>query len=123
MSLKVVIDMNLSPEWVRTFLGDGWQACHWSQIGDPQATDKEIMDWARPNEPVVFTNDLDFGTVLAVTGATGPSVLQVRTRKVLPELIGAMVLAVVRKYENDLLSGALVVVEDVRSRVRVLPLH
>jgi predicted nuclease of predicted toxin-antitoxin system len=53
--------MNLSPDWVDELSKLGWAAVHWSAIGDPRATDREIMDWARGNAHVVFTHDLDFG--------------------------------------------------------------
>ena len=38
------------------------------------------MDWALRHDYIVFTHDLDFGTMLALSHATGPSVLQVRAR-------------------------------------------
>jgi predicted nuclease of predicted toxin-antitoxin system len=122
MSLKIVLDMNLSVEWIALLNADGWQATHWSSIGDPRAEDAAIMAWALANDHVVFTHDLDFGTALALTGATGPSVLQLRGQKVLPEQVGALILAALKQYEGDLAKGALVVVEASRSRVRVLPL-
>lgn len=43
MSLKLLVDMNLTPEWVRTFQEQGWDAVHWSAFGDSRATDSEIM--------------------------------------------------------------------------------
>ena len=36
------------------------------------------MQWAITNGYAVFTHDLDFGTMLALSGADGPSVLPVR---------------------------------------------
>ena len=113
--------MNLSTEWVDVFTADGWHAFHWSAIGDPRADDTDIMAWALANGFLVFTHDLDFGTALALTSAAGPSVLQLRGQKVLPEHVGTQVLAAVHQYEAELAKGALVVVEVGRSRVRVLP--
>ncbi len=43
------------------------------------------MGWERSNGYVVFTHDLDFGMMLALTQVAGPSVLQVRGQKVLPD--------------------------------------
>ncbi len=80
------------------------------------------MDWARSNRHVVFTHDLDFTTMLALTQADGPSVIQVRSQNVLPEFLGTLVVEAVRRFEAELEAGALVVVEPGRSRVRVLPL-
>jgi predicted nuclease of predicted toxin-antitoxin system len=122
MSVRLVIDMNLSVEWVAALAQAGWFAVHWSNVGDPRAPDSAIMDWARANDHVVFTHDLDFGTALALTHAAGPSVLQVRGQNILPEDMGATVIAALRQHDAALSAGALVVVEHRKSRVRVLPL-
>ncbi len=122
MSVPLVIDMNLSVEWVTALAQQGWSAVHWSTVGDPRADDVAIMAWARANGSVVFTHDLDFGTMLALTHATGPSVLQVRGQSVLSEDIGPVVIAALRQHEAALAAGALVVVDMKKSRVRVLPL-
>jgi predicted nuclease of predicted toxin-antitoxin system len=122
MSLHIVIDMNLSAEWIPLLEQAGWSAVHWSAIGDPRADDATIMAWASAHDHTVFTHDLDFGTALALTHAGKPSVIQIRTQRVLPEHIGPIVLASLRQYEQELSAGALVVVEPSKSRVRVLPL-
>ena len=122
MSLKLLVDMNLTPEWVRTLQEQGWDAVHWSAVGDPRATDSEIMQWAAAHDHVVFTHDLDFGTMLALSHRAGPSVIQVRAENVLPNHLGRQVVAALSQHEVDLSSGALVVVDERRSRVRVLPL-
>lgn len=93
MSVQLVVDMNLSAEWVTELVKNAWSAVHWSAIGDPRANDTVIMAWALANAHVVFTHDLDFGTVLALTHANGPSVFQVRGQNVLPEDIGPIVIA------------------------------
>ncbi len=122
MSVRLVVDMNLSVEWVAELARRGWASVHWSAVGDPRADDSVVMAWARANGHVVFTHDLDFGTMLALTHATGPSVLQVRGQNVLPEDIGPVVAAALHQYDAALAAGALVVVEVRKSRVRVLPL-
>ena len=111
MRPTLLIDMNLSPEWV-----------HWSDVGDPRASDRDIMDWAANHQYVVFTHDMDFGTMLALTHDAGPSVLKVRTENVLPDYLESSVIAALNQHEADLASGALVVVDESRSRVRVLPI-
>jgi predicted nuclease of predicted toxin-antitoxin system len=122
MSVRLVVDMNLSPEWVVELTRHGWSAVHWSTVGNPAAEDSVVMAWALANGHVVFTHDLDFGTMLALTHAAGPSVLQVRGQDVLPEAIGPIVIAALRQYEATLAAGALVVVDLKKSRARVLPL-
>lgn len=96
--MKILIDMNLSPEWTALSVASGWQATHWSAVGDPRTKDSEVMKWARSNDYVLFTHDLDFGALLALTGAHGPSVIQVRAQNILPHHLGAMVVQVLREY-------------------------
>lgn len=84
--MKILVDMNLSPEWVDVFFKHDIPAVHWSTVGDPRGEDMELMDWARADGYIVFTHDLDFGTTLALTGAESPSVIQVRTQDVTPAI-------------------------------------
>lgn len=95
---------------------------HWSDVGNPEASDRDIMDWALARGHIVFTHDLDFGTLLALTHETGPSVLQIRAENILPDHLEGPVIAALNQHEADLTSGALVVVDESRSRVRVLPI-
>lgn len=120
--MKVVIDMGLSAEWRETFAMQGFEARHWSEIGDPKAKDREILAWAREHGFIVFTHDLDFGHLLALTHAAGPSVIQVRSEDVLPASIGPIVIRALRQHQDLLESGALVVVEPADFRVRILPI-
>ena len=121
--MKILIDMNLSPDWTAFLQTDNIEAVHWSTIGKPTAPDEEIMDYARENGFVVFTHDLDFGTMLALTQATSPSVLQVRAQDILPKSIGQIVITILQKYQNELEHGALIVFDKAKERVRVLPLE
>ncbi len=74
------------------------------------------MAWASETGHVVFTHDLDFGTLLALTRASGPSVVQVRSHDVLPDCMGLMVISVIRTYQSQLQEGAIVTVDESRGR-------
>jgi predicted nuclease of predicted toxin-antitoxin system len=80
------------------------------------------MDWARAHRCVVFTHDLDFGATLAATRAAGPSVIQVRAQDFSFTHLEAILVATLRRHEAELEAGALIVVDEARARVRVLPL-
>jgi len=43
MSVQLVVDMNLSVEWVAELTKHGWTAFHWSTVGNPRADDSVIM--------------------------------------------------------------------------------
>lgn len=121
--MKILVDMNLAPAWIAYFREHGLEAVHWSAVGDPRAPDRELLAWAAANGHVLFTHDLDFGALLALTSATGPSVLQVRgALDLLPDAIGGRVVATMRAYEAELVRGALVTLDGPAERVRVLPI-
>jgi predicted nuclease of predicted toxin-antitoxin system len=120
--MKIVIDINLSPGWKEFLGGHGHEAVHWSAVGDSRAPDTVLMEWARVHGHVVFTHDLDFSRVLALTRAAGPSVLQVRTEDVLPSAIGDLVVRALRQHGEALHAGAIVVVDATSSRARILPI-
>ena len=119
--LSFVVDMNLSAAWVEALASLGHHAVHWQDLGDPKAPDRDIMAWARTNAYVVFTGDLDFGSLLALTHAAGPSVLQIRTDEALPRQILFVVRLAIARYRDELAEGALVIVDEKKTRVRVLP--
>lgn len=119
--MKILVDMNLPPRWVQVFAGVGWEALHWSQVGTPTASDREIMAWARENGYMVFTHDLDFSALLAATQGEGPSVIQVRTQNFLPEAIGDLVLKSMNQFRRELGKGAIITIDPRRARLRILP--
>ena len=80
------------------------------------------MEWAVKHGYTVFTHDPDFGAVLALTHATGPSVLRIRAQDVLPDSLEDVVTAALEQHDADLASGAVVVVDESRTRVRILPI-
>ena len=121
--MRIIVDMSLSPDWTAALNGAGFEAQHWSEVGKARAADTEIMQWARQHNAIVFTHDLDFGTVLALTHADGPSVIQIRTEDVAPDAAGSSVIGALRSFADELAQGALVVIDEARQRVRVLPLQ
>jgi predicted nuclease of predicted toxin-antitoxin system len=81
-----------------------------------------VLSWAKDNGFVVFTNDLDFGAILALTRAAGPSVIQVRTQDLSPGRLVDLVVRGLRQHQSALERGALISIDEQRLRSRVLPL-
>jgi hypothetical protein len=98
VSVPVLIDMNLSVEWVAELARPGWSAVHWSAVGDPRADDAAIMAWALANghaqhEPIRALAPL--GLVIAIPvalAALGATVFARRRYMVLA--VGTLSLAV-----------------------------
>jgi predicted nuclease of predicted toxin-antitoxin system len=120
--MKLLLDMNLTPRWVQFLKAADFTAQHWSEIGRPDAPDKDIMDHAAKNDFIVLTHDLDFSAILAATKGRKPSVIQLRAKDITPEAVGHVVVAALRQSEEELEAGALATVDAHRARVRILPL-
>jgi len=120
--MKILIDMNLSPHWVSELKRHDFDAVHWSEIGKANAPDIEIFHWAIKNDCVVFTHDLDFGTLLATNKTNCPSVIQIRTQDVTPLKQIKTLISVLSQFATHIENGALITIDENRARVRILPI-
>ena len=114
--------MNLSPNLVKVLTDNGFEATHWSQIGTADASDREIMQWATEHNYVIVTHDLDFGTILAISQAAAPSVIQIRIQDLLSLNFATLLIRVLQQFQQELANGALITVEPDKSKVRILPI-
>jgi predicted nuclease of predicted toxin-antitoxin system len=120
--MKVLVDMNLSPGWVSFLIDRGFEAVHWSEVGEGNASDSELMKWAAERGYIVLTADLDFGAILAATQRRQPSVVQLRNDILTPHAVGAVLVVAIQQTRQELLDGALVSVDAARARLRILTL-
>lgn len=120
--MKILIDMNLSPDWAPWLNQSGHESIHWSSVGRHDASDREIMMWARKMGYIVFTHDLDFSAILAAADIDAPSVIQIRTQDIMPDHCGNLLINVLNRYAGEISAGALISVDENRSRIRLLPL-
>jgi len=119
--MSLLIDMNLSP---RPGVADaGFEAAHWSTLGPPNAPDGQILAFARTNDYVVLTHDLDFGSILAARRGDKPSVVQIRADDVNPDAIGAVVATALHSMRAEPEQGELLTIDPMRMRVRLLPVR
>ena len=61
--------------------------------------------------------------ILAATQGDKPSVVQIRSEEVSPDVIGKHVIAALRQMATELEQGALLTIDPSRTRLRVLPLR
>lgn len=118
--MRLVIDMNLSVAWVAGLREQGVEAVHWTTIGARDAADQAIMDWARANDAIVLTRDLDFGVALTRQARIAPSVIQIRCSRIEPDRHFPLVGHVIATQRGPLEAGAIVTIENDRVRVRIL---
>jgi predicted nuclease of predicted toxin-antitoxin system len=122
MRLKLLLDMNLSPDFAAYLRNRGIETQHWTEIGNPEASDVEIMEYASLNEYTVVTMDLDFGDILVSTQNVTPSVIQIRAKEAISEKVFALSFEAIRTAEQELLKGAILTIDIERSRLRMLPI-
>ena len=120
--MKLLLDMNISPRWVKFLQANDIEVTHWLDCGAPNAPDSEIMAYARENGFIVFTHDLDFSTLLAYSKEKKPSVIQLRTNDISPEASGNAIIGALRQMRTELEAGALLTIDPKRARIRLLPL-
>jgi predicted nuclease of predicted toxin-antitoxin system len=121
--VKFLVDENLSP-LIATGLRDaGHEAMHVRDVDLRAARDTAVIEFARENGYIVVSADTDFGTLLAATGSSTPSVVLIRRTvdRRASRLLG-LLLENLDQVEQVLDEGAVVVLEDARVRVRRLPL-
>ncbi len=120
--MRILIDMNLSPLWVLELRKHGFDVVHWSAIGKANTPDKELFNWAIQNDSLIFTHDLDFGTLLAANKSNCPSVIQIRTQDVTPLKQLNTLISVLTQFAKHLEKGALITVDENKAKVRILPI-
>lgn len=120
--MKLLLDMNIPPSLAVSLGSAGFQATHWSEVGDPRASDEAVLEWARANLFVLITHDLDFGALLAAGGELTPSVLQLRTGDLAPDAYAPILTAALNQVRDALEAGSLVTVSPSEARIRILPL-
>jgi len=119
--MKILVDMNLSPLWAEAMKRSGIEAVHWTSVGKPNALDTEIMAYARDNDYIVLTRDLDFGTILAETRGKKPSVIQIRAKDARPDVLQSLLIQTVKDRGFELEEGAIVTVDAHKIRLSILP--
>ena len=100
----------------------GHDATHVRELGMQGAIDEDVLAHAAGEQRVLVTTDTDFGAILALSGAAIPSVLLLRG---VGDTVDARVAAITQALtvvEDDLASGAIVVIESDRVRLRKLPI-
>jgi predicted nuclease of predicted toxin-antitoxin system len=121
--MRILIDMNLSPRWVDVFIDHNIEAIHWSNVGSAYASDIEIMVYAKANDYVIFTHDLDFSAILAINHYQKPSVIQIRTGDLSPSISGQLVVNALFAAATEIEKGALITINLHKTRLHILPLN
>lgn len=121
--MKFLVDAALSAMVAEALRHDGHDAVHVRDYGLQAADDDVIFALAQKEGRVLVSADTDFGTLLALSKETQPSVLLLRSvANHRPDCQAALILANLAAVEASLARGSIVVIERGRIRVRPLPI-
>ncbi|MBC7217456.1 MAG: DUF5615 family PIN-like protein [Candidatus Caldatribacterium sp.] len=115
--------MNISPETVKLLQEHGWDILRVSEVLLAGATDLEVLEFARREQRILITQDLDFSALLALSGYSCPSLVTLRLPLPEPEVVALRLLKVIPEIEPLLLEGGAVTVEENVVRIRRLPIE
>ena len=120
--MKLLLDMNIPLKYSTLLEKKGVEYLRWSDVGSPNAPDEEIMAYARDNDLVVLTYDLDFSTILSTTQELKPSVVQIRISLMNADRAVDLIASAIRQNTVELGKGAILSIDLNRARLRLLPL-
>jgi predicted nuclease of predicted toxin-antitoxin system len=121
--LKFLVDQCLSAELAEGLSAAGHDAVHVSAYKLSRADDTEILARAATEDRVLVSADTDFGGLLAARRVAVPSVILYRRRtRRRPHEQVLILLTNLPAVEEDLGSGAIVIIEDHGIRIRRLPI-
>ncbi len=121
--MRFLADAGISPKTVEFLRGTGHDAVHVRELGMQRAADRLLIDKALADDRIVLTFDLDFGEILALGVVDRPSVVIFRLADERADSVNRRLEAVLSEQAKALESGALILVEDARYRIRPLPIR
>jgi predicted nuclease of predicted toxin-antitoxin system len=121
--MKFLADMGISLRTVVFLRELGHDAVHLFEQGLGRLSDPSILQKARDEDRVLLTHDLDFGELMAASGAHLPSVVVFRLRDMRPDGVNAHLREVVTEYHEMLEKGVVVSVSEGQIRLRSLPIE
>jgi predicted nuclease of predicted toxin-antitoxin system len=120
--MRFLIDNCLSPVVARGLAQAGFDTTHVRDYGLQSALDEDIFARAAEEDRILISCDTDFATILALRREKRPSVIVFRRQtQRRPEKQLSLLLLNLPALREDLDTGAIVVFDQDRIRVRSLP--
>ena len=121
--MKFLADMGISARTIIFLRNLGYDSLHLREEQLQRAEDKIVLQKAYNEGRILLTHDLDFGELIAASGARLPSVIIFRLRDMRPDCVNHHLQRVILDRNDFLEQGAILSVNEKRVRVRILPIQ
>lgn len=120
--MRFMVDVPLSPQLAAWLVREGHDAIHAMHAGMERAPDTAIIEFARREQRVIITADLDFPRLLALAEAEGPGLILFRGGNYSEDETIDRLRKALSLVRSEDLPNSIVVIEKRRIRQRRLPL-
>ncbi len=119
--MRLVLDQGVPRDAATRLRALGYECIHLGEIGMSKAADEDILAFSLEKNAIVVTLDADLHTILARSGATGPSVIRLRLQGLGARAVVELVQSVLTGFQADLTRGCLVTVKARKTTCHRLP--
>ncbi|MCA6501233.1 MAG: DUF5615 family PIN-like protein [Pseudanabaena sp. M135S2SP2A07QC] len=120
-NIRLLADVHISPKTVGDLQKQGYEIMRSSEVLPANAPDINILEFARIENWVVLTQDLDFSMLVALSKYSQPSLITLRLSSAKPDIVTKRLLDVLSQIEKALQEGSAITVQDESIRIRKLP--
>ena len=121
--IRLLADVHISPKTVGDLQKQGYEIIRSSEVLPANAPDINILEFARTENWVVLTQDLDFSMLVALSRYSQPSLITLRLSSAKPDIVTQKLLDVLPQIEEALQEGSAVTIQDESIRIRKLPVR
>lgn len=100
----------------------GWEVLHVGELGMAAAKDAEILKAAQGLSACIVTLDADFHGLLALSGASRPSVIRLRLQGLQADAFVNLLLSIAPQIADAVAAGSMITVNQRTVRIHQLPL-
>jgi predicted nuclease of predicted toxin-antitoxin system len=122
-NIRLLADVHISPKTVGDLQKQGYEIMRSSEVLPANAPDINILEFARTENWVVLTQDLDFSMLVALSRYSQPSLITLRLSSAKPDIVTQKLLDVLPQIEEALQEGSAITIQDDSIRIRKLPVR
>ena len=122
-NIRLLADVHISPKTVGDLKKQGYEIMRSSEVLPANAPDINILEFARTENWVILTQDLDFSMLVALSRYSQPSLITLRLSSAKPDIVTQKLLDVLPQIEEALQEGSAITIQDESIRIRKLPVR